>query len=190
MKMCLTNEADCFCIASSDSDFIDLVFSLQSYNKKVIIVGKADGAMALVKVCDVYIDERTLPQKEKLKIQVNDIKIAAVPAKQKKPDRIIPRKPGINITDKIKLPPFKNSETKPSVISPELIDEIFKKTVDKKIKMAHKNYFMRTLKTMCPEFDLQRYGYKSVIDFLDSLKPRYELITFPNKGIGLKKIRR
>ena len=195
MKMCFANEADCFCIASSDSDFISLVLYLQSQNKKVIIVGKADGAMALVKVCDVYIDERTLPEKEKLKFRINDSekedaqknKKTESPKIKKTRTRIIPRKQALKIVGKIILPEKKKKEFVPVTIDPKVIDEIFNKTVNDKTGIAHMKKFMKLFSEFYPGFNFQKHGFNSQKEFLESLIPNYELVFSANSGTGIKK---
>ena len=70
LEMAFKKEVDTICIVSSDSDFIEVIMRLRKYNVQTIVIGSPAASMSLVTVCDVFIDERTLPS-EKVSVRIN-----------------------------------------------------------------------------------------------------------------------
>lgn len=122
LEMAIAKEIDCACIVSSDSDFTDLVMRMHRLNVKSIVIGTPRASLALVKVCDVFIDQRTLPEDEKLSIRINssDAQPAAAPKKKANVKKSSRQK--FKIVGKIDLAKFQKKKN--TLISPHPGNEI------------------------------------------------------------------
>jgi len=61
MDMVFTQQVNCVCIVSDDSDYSEFLLYCRSHNVFTIVAGGKKASLNLVKSCDEFIDERTLP---------------------------------------------------------------------------------------------------------------------------------
>lgn len=187
LEMAFKKEVDWICIVSSDSDFTDVILRLHRYKVKSIVIGTPKASLALVTACDIFIDERTLPEDEKLSVRFNnpEEEIAVSPDKILKGKR--PRKKQqFKIVGKTDITKFLK-KPKHHVLPPEIILQAYKASVDAKSGMAPVKKFHKEIIKIRKVFHLEQHGFNSLKDFLVSLSPAFELVEDGMKRLHIRK---
>jgi uncharacterized protein (TIGR00288 family) len=187
LEMAFKKEVDCICIVSSDSDFTDIILRLHRYKVKSIVIGTPAASLALVTVCDIFIDERTLPEDEKLSVRFNnpEEEIAVSPEKILKRKRPRQKQP-FKVVGKTDISKFLKKK-KRYVLAPEIILQAYQASVDPKSGMAPVKKFHKEIIKIKRVFHLEQHGFNSLKGFLLSLNPAYEVVEDGMKKLHVRK---
>lgn len=186
VKIAYAREADSICIVSSDSDFTDLILFLHTQKIKVIIVGRQNAALPLVKSCDIFIDESTLPETEKLSVRVNSEPEIEFIVPLKRVKRKAPQKQQMKIVGKIDVDKFKKKKKPLKPLTQEFINEAFEMAADE-MGVATQKRFSKAFTVLHPQFQINQYGFNTFKEFLDSLIDRFEITTDVKNGTFIKR---
>ena len=168
-----------FCIVSSDSDYTGIAHRMREEGLFVMGIGKSHTPEAFVKACDNFTYVEILAPKHYKKIKTKEDK-KEVPVRQKKEK---PKKAGA---------PTKSGLTNLVTKKPidlDLVDSAFEMVYDDISGQALASQLGAALKKVDPTFDIRNYGHSSFGEFLEALKPDFE-ITSRNEKNGQISIKR
>lgn len=90
MDILYKGKVDCFCLATSDSDFTNLAMRFRNENLIVIGAGEEKTPQSFRHACDIFISiDKLLKAKEKTTTENNKVKAKNTPTSNKKQDKII-----------------------------------------------------------------------------------------------------
>ncbi len=160
------NLVNCFCIASSDSDYTGLVLRIREEGLKVLGVGNANTPEAFQKACETFVYCENLSQPK------NSEKVIVKEKAKTEASKPQPQKAKVEKTNVPKAAVSK--------IDKKPLDIVF---LDKAISMALEEdglAFMgrigEKIKTLDPSFDTRTYGFGTMTALFKSMPDRYDII--------------
>jgi uncharacterized LabA/DUF88 family protein len=188
MKIASAREADTICIVASDSDFTQLVLHLHEVKIKVIVIGKNTASLPLMRCCDLFIDEATLPDDKKLLVRVNmDTEIeTGIPGKKEK--KKIVQKQELKIVGTIDLSKFKAKKKKPDlkILSAAFINQAFDSAVNGE-GFATEKKFRKAILLINPAFQPNQFGFNNYRELIASLSDRFHIVMDRNTGTIIRR---
>ena len=156
---------DGFCIVSSDSDYTGIAHRIREEGLFVMGIGKSHTPEAFVKACENFTYTEILTP-QPIVVSKNKVKQETKKQQIVKPSLPISKTSGkIDLTNLITKKP----------IDVNIVNKAFEMVYDALTGLATASQLGAALRKVDPTFDIRNYGHTSFKNFLEALKPQFEI---------------